>query len=764
MKKTILATALALGFGAAAGGIGYTVTNNYNQANIKDLNTQIEQKETANADQRQEISGLNKSINSLTVEKDNLIAENNNKSESIKNLQSDIENKQTQIENLQKDMTAKSNKIETLNSQISSNNTQISNLQADIDEKKAEIARLEAEGEDNTATINSLNADIQNKQTQISNLTADVATKTSELNDLQTRFDELEEKYGSCYDELDQSKARVTELENEIATNNTTINDLNTQLTQKQSELAALQLSINEKDETINKYKDTLSGISNKYRKKEIISLNKVGDSTLDANYYWSDGDNVYYNDSYKFNKETLTWEAFSWNFSIPFSSSDIFKIGSDVYLHCFSGTYILNKNTSTWDPVTFNSNFSWESKNVWNNGDDTYYSNDSEQYKLNKKTLTWEAFSWNGFTNIIGENIWLFGSEYHYSGYNNGWKQYKLNEATSTWEEYSFGGFNNFEGKTIIDLKNFGYLCRDSDSNYYHLSAGEWLRMDFPYLGKLGHIWSDGEKFYISSIGQNFIINFSDTNDIELSKITILSPFVISGVYQYYSMNNQYYCNIDFSTFVYDENKNYWAFVCQIPLSTIGGSAGVWSDGTDYYFSDIDTYKFNFETKSWEIFDSNNRIYGGLVWSDNQNIYHSNINGHKVFNLQTKTWDTITFTGVTTFYGHDVFKVNNHCYYVDSSKLYILNTSSRNWEIVDFSKSDFSSLGSSISSVRYDSIFWSDGINNYYSTSDYSKIFDFSTNTWIEIELSRPPEFNSLSKIVVFDNGRCFIGNYEII
>lgn len=253
MKKTIFATALALGFGAAAGGVGYAVTNNYNQANIKDLNTQIEQKETVNADQRQEISGLNKSINSLAMEKDNLIAENNNKSESIKNLQSDIENKQTQIENLQKDMTAKSNKIETLNSQISSNNTQISNLQADIDEKKAEIARLEAEGEDNTATINSLNADIQNKQTQISNLTADVATKTSELNDLQTRFDELEEKCSNYYYELDQSKARVTELENEIATNSTTINDLNTQLTQKQSELAALQLSINEKDETISK-------------------------------------------------------------------------------------------------------------------------------------------------------------------------------------------------------------------------------------------------------------------------------------------------------------------------------------------------------------------------------------------------------------------------------------------------------------------------------------------------------------------------------
>lgn len=50
MKKTILTTALALAFAGAAGGLSYAVTNNYNQAEIKDLTTQVEQVKKDNED------------------------------------------------------------------------------------------------------------------------------------------------------------------------------------------------------------------------------------------------------------------------------------------------------------------------------------------------------------------------------------------------------------------------------------------------------------------------------------------------------------------------------------------------------------------------------------------------------------------------------------------------------------------------------------------------------------------------------------------
>lgn len=532
MNKSILATALALGFSAAAGGVGYAVTNNYNQAKIKDLNTQVEQKETANADQRQEISGLNKSINSLTVEKDNLIAENNNKSESIKNLQSDIENKQTQIENLQKDMTAKSNKIETLNSQISSNNTQISNLQADIDEKKAEIARLEAEGEDNTATINSLNADIQNKQTQISNLTADVATKTSELNDLQTRFDELEEKYGSCYDELDQSKARVTELENEIATNNTTINDLNTQLTQKQSELAALQLSINEKDEKITKTNKYLNSIRSNFLKKNIEnvvsftvpddfnSLYKHGFFEANGKIYYSDVSSGFY--LVDFENSTIS----SLDRSFEFIGCDVFNVGDNVYVTSNNSIYSFDCTTNSWTLVDFyfdnNSVTNISGRNFFEFNGDIYYLGPlatsaiirpyNYLYKLDPSTRTFSLISDKSCPHS-GADVFFDGLGYYSFNGDVGVNQYVFNFNDSNYFN-DLLGTDQFKGsgarygdKIVYDGFNL-YVVLYGKLFYFDYASRKFVVSDIKFDGEINSCFYLNSKIYVSSGSKLYVLS----------------------------------------------------------------------------------------------------------------------------------------------------------------------------------------------------------------------------------------------------------------
>lgn len=85
MNKALLTALLALGFGASAGGIGYVVTNNYNQANIKNLNTQIEQKETINSENEENISILTELINELK-------SDNQTKQQQIDNLNKQLEN------------------------------------------------------------------------------------------------------------------------------------------------------------------------------------------------------------------------------------------------------------------------------------------------------------------------------------------------------------------------------------------------------------------------------------------------------------------------------------------------------------------------------------------------------------------------------------------------------------------------------------------------------------------------------------------------
>ncbi len=129
MNKTILAIALALGFSAAAGGVGYAVTNNYNQAKIKDLNTQVEQKETANAGQRQEISGLNKHVNSLTTENIELIKE---KQRIIDESNAAISEKNTIIDELTLSGQDKSDTIKSLQNDVESLQKKVSAYQEDI--------------------------------------------------------------------------------------------------------------------------------------------------------------------------------------------------------------------------------------------------------------------------------------------------------------------------------------------------------------------------------------------------------------------------------------------------------------------------------------------------------------------------------------------------------------------------------------------------------------------------------------------------------
>lgn len=94
MKKAILTTALALAFAGAAGGLSYAVTNNYNQANIKDLNVQIEQSQLAQKEQEKENTSLktaNKTLtdknNELTNENKNLLEKSNEQAEKCNELE-----------------------------------------------------------------------------------------------------------------------------------------------------------------------------------------------------------------------------------------------------------------------------------------------------------------------------------------------------------------------------------------------------------------------------------------------------------------------------------------------------------------------------------------------------------------------------------------------------------------------------------------------------------------------------------------------------
>lgn len=142
MKKALLTTALALGFGVASGGVGYAVTNNYKQADIKNLNTKIEQVETVNAENEEKIG-------SLTNENITLANKNNQKDNENKTLLESVKEKQS--------------KIDELLEKVKLNETEITQIKSSQAEDKSKISELETEN-------NNLQTEIDNLQQQLNSL------------------------------------------------------------------------------------------------------------------------------------------------------------------------------------------------------------------------------------------------------------------------------------------------------------------------------------------------------------------------------------------------------------------------------------------------------------------------------------------------------------------------------------------------------------------------------------------------------------------
>ena len=234
----------------------------------------------------------------------------------------------------------------------------------------------------------------------------------------------------------------------------------------------------------------------------DFVAISWNGLTSFDGSHIWTDGENTYYSnfdEQYKLNKETLTWEPFLWNGLASFGSA-VFTIDKDIYLYQKNNCYKLNKETSTWEP--FQSLYldipTFSVSNIWTDGENTYYSDFDDQYKLNKETLTWEPFSWNGLTIIDGLNIWTDGNDIYYSFLST----YKLNKETLTWEifiydsNFSIGGVNIWtDGKNIYHSlwENHCKLNKETLS---------WETITWNGLTSFegSKIWTDGNDIYYSS------------------------------------------------------------------------------------------------------------------------------------------------------------------------------------------------------------------------------------------------------------------------
>ena len=125
-------------------------------------------------------------------------------------------------------------------------------------------------------------------------------------------------------------------------------------------------------------------------------------------------------------------------------------------------------------------------------------------------------------------------------------------------------------------------------------------------------------------------------------------------------------------------------------------------------------------EVKTWSGLTS---FYGTNVWTDGTDIYYSANSSQYVLNKSNSTWTAKTWTGVTSISGKRVWKEGSNIYCSDGRNAqYVLAKNTSTWTAKTWSGFD-SAYGEHI---------WTDGTNIYYSRNDIHYVLDVGSDTWL--------------------------------
>lgn len=222
---------------------------------------------------------------------------------------------------------------------------------------------------------------------------------------------------------------------------------------------------------------------------------------------------------------------------------------------------------------------------------------------------------------------------------------------------------------------------------------------------------WADKTRIELPVTGSNFDRKKLWTNGIDI--------FYSGGSSstQYILVYNEYSDSYHWETISWVRDNN-------IPTPIIDGN-NIWTDGTDIYFynSSNQWYLRYTGDNHWEEIEPNINLSGDSIWTDGTDIYYSYNTGHYVYDKETKQWSTMTWNGLTSFYGYYVWTDGTDIYYSNNfNYYYILDKATKTWTRVNTA----TSVGNSIVT---------DGKNIYGgTTTNINKIFNKTDKTWTTI------------------------------
>ena len=663
---------------------------------ILDYQTQIKDYETLTENNKNTISTLEQNKTELQSQVDNLTAIKNSNEKTISDLQDEVKSLENQVKILTNSDSGKTEEIAELNKQI----TSLNNL----------ISQLQNTNTLNVNTIASLNSQIESLNSQISNMTLQNQNASSQITSLNNKISQLQESINY----YEQYIASLENGEQVVATFEFDGSVYNIQIVNKNSIVAVTTptstdyvifnyWTVNGEQVDLSTYQITtntkfVANVTHKYDVKF-----KVDNTDYDSQIVVENGFASLPEEPTKVGYEFDGWSLNGVDIVESISTTAVTQ--NVTYQAVFTKLHT----------VTFMYEEEVKSTQQVRNGE---YATDIEVENTNYKVFNgWKV---NGALvdvstyKILADTVFVADITYKFNVVftvegNEYDSQIVVENGFATLPDnptkdgYDFIGWS-LNGVEIVE--NISSTAVSENIIYQAVFiSNTWETVtwsgDFPYPD-INDMFTDGVDFYLEYKSQIYLLNLETFTSEKVTFTNLPENFSARGVWSdgentYYSRDGKHYI-LDVETLTWEE----------IGISGLNfiDNFYIWSDGENTYYSQTSHFVFNKENLAWEemIWNGFTDFNGRQIWSDGENVYYSISSDQYRLNVETKTWEAVTWN--RSVQGEFIHSFGNNVYCFVGNNKYVLNRDTMAWEEKSFY---------GIEGIQGNFV-WSDGENLYYS------------------------------------------------
>ena len=342
--------------------------------------------------------------------------------------------------------------------------------------------------------------------------------------------------------------------------------------------------------------------------------------------------------------------------------------------------------------------------------------------YAMFNRIYAFEAVEYKDLVQLTGQYVWDDGENVYYSYQD---EQFVLDKQTNSWSKKEWKGLESFAGSFIWTDGTNVYYSYNSNNYVLNKQTSVWTRKTWSGLTKINanNIWTDGTNIYHTENGTHYILAPSTSTWKRKSWSGIGDPY---NTYDMWFAGENVYCETIIGDYYkFDKANDKWVEITVTSSSSSGGSSsysGHWTDGTNAYVGSTTVY--NIETNTWEPMTWNGieGFSGQSVWFDeNGNLYSSNGYTHYSFDKSSNTWSIIEWKGISSFDTTYIWSTDTNTYYSNGSLQYVLDKKTMTWN-----KKQWNGL----TSINGSYVWTFEGKTYYMASKDYY-VLNEETSTW---------------------------------